>query len=188
MSSKDLNRSLLNNEVSQAHPVPIHAEVVSHNDNYVKDENDRHYFYLPIVVCGIISLIVFMLLFFLIPRQPRTDYQRTYVYFDPYIVIQKYKVTNDNMYSLKINNLKMKLKSGDLVAEGTFAKDQNSQTISKQSSEYMYISYDFSGYSQSEIHDANSACFSDDGVTYRTSGTMNMKTWVTNFKDVSFGK
>lgn len=48
--------------------------------------------------CCLFSLTLFLLLFFLVPRVPRTIYMGTTVYFNPYTVVQNYEVYNENLY------------------------------------------------------------------------------------------
>ena len=128
-------------------------------------------------VVGFLSCItLFLLLFFFIPRPPRSKYESSVVTFNPYVVTQTYKITNNNMYSLEMSNLDLQvetlLTSGtSLVGYGTFAGDSSSITIPKNSDKEVSVVYTFDS-TASENSEAKQACFSAHGVQYVTSGTV----------------
>lgn len=120
---------------------------------------------------------LFLILFFLIPRRPWTSYESTVVTFNPYRVTQKYNVKNRNMYSLKLSDLDLKITTNidgqdDLVGYGQFLSEGNTYTIPKNSDEDIEIIYFYNATAQ-QVAAANQACFSSDGVKYKTTGTVS---------------
>eukprot|EP00602_Paraphysomonas_sp_CaronLab_P008349 CAMPEP_0185025702 /NCGR_PEP_ID=MMETSP1103-20130426/8874_1 /TAXON_ID=36769 /ORGANISM="Paraphysomonas bandaiensis, Strain Caron Lab Isolate" /LENGTH=101 /DNA_ID=CAMNT_0027558981 /DNA_START=337 /DNA_END=642 /DNA_ORIENTATION=- len=93
------------------------------------------------------------------------------------------------MYSLELSNLDLQVTTNgvnSLVGYGRFVSNNNSVTIAKNSEEDVKIAYYFNATAR-EISEDNQACYSSEGLEYKTSGTMDMKTWVTDFNAVDLG-
>ena len=96
--------------------------------------NDNFLVYALSGVCFVFCIVLFLLLFFLIPRPPTVSYSSTTVEFDPsYYVLQSYKINNANMYSLKLYNFDTTLTTNSggetLTGYGTLNDDDNSNYI-----------------------------------------------------------
>lgn len=100
------------------------------------------------------------------------------VTFDPYVIVQTYTITNNNMYSLTMSDLDLDVTTTltggtELVGHGTFAGNSSSITIPKNSKKDVPVIYNF-GSSPTENTLARQACFSALGVKYVTSGTVSI--------------
>lgn len=145
------------------------------------------------IACCVCFCVVFLLLFFFIPRAPYARYNSSTAYFVPqYTVYQSYTVYNRNMYSLSLYDFAMQLTTttgsgAKLVGYGTLDNDgDTSFTVPRNSQKDLTLVYVFNSTSAERIS-ANSQCFSSSGVSYTTTGSVGMKTWVTNFNNVNLG-
>lgn len=141
--------------------------------------------------CCIFGLVTFLLLFFLIPRVPRAAYVSTVTTFNPYTVTQTYKVYNRNMYSLTLSDWDMIVQTSTSL--GTFTSgngqlddDDNSLVVPANSNKEMSLVYLWNVTAQQQ-QSINQQCFTSSGVTYTTTGTVNMKMWFHNFDGIDLG-
>lgn len=142
-------------------------------------------------ICFACCLTFILLLVFLVPRAPYAQYEGTVVYFSPYRVIQTYKVYNRNIYSLSLSDFEMVVttttSSGTFQsANGTLEGGSNTFTVPKNSNKEMSLIY-YWNTTSAQNQAIRTQCRTAGGVTYETTGTMNMKTSVTNFHDVDLG-
>lgn len=141
--------------------------------------------------CCACTIIIFLLLFFLIPRRPYAHFNGSTVYFNPYRVVQSYTVYNNNMYTLTLSDFDMKTVAstaqGDFQSiNGTLAGDSTTFSVPRHSSKDMSLIY-YWQTSSTQMQAIATQCNTPEGVTYTTSGTVNMKTSITNFRGVDLG-
>lgn len=140
--------------------------------------------------CCACCCAIFLILFFFIPRPPRAYFESTYVTFNPYTVTQTYSVRNSNMYSLTLSNFDMKVSTDldgyDLIGYGILKNDNGTAVVPALSKRDIQLYYIFNATS-TQISNSYLECFSSDGVTYKTTGTVDMKTWSANFHSVDLG-
>lgn len=141
--------------------------------------------------CCIFIIVLFLLLFFLIPRRPYARFNGSVVYFNPYRVVQTYTVYNYNMYELKLSDFDMT--STASTAQGSFQSvngtlygDSSTFTVPRNSNKDMSLIYYWETNS-AQMQAIRTQCNTPEGVTYTTTGTVNMKTQITNFRGVSMG-
>lgn len=96
------------------------------------------------------------------------------------------------IFSLTLSDINMQLVSDSvgesLVGTATlFQYNVTSITIPKSSNMDVSIAYIFNTTAQ-VIAQVNRACFTTAGITYITSGTVNMATWYHDFGSQSLGK
>lgn len=151
----------------------------------------RRYCIAGCTCCGLFSLTAFLLLFFLIPRAPRCNYESTVVTFNPYVVTQTYKIYNQNQYSLTLSDWNMLVETSTAIGtfqsgSGSLTDDDNSFSVAKNSNSEFSLVYHYNITAQQQ-QAINQQCKTAQGVTYTTSGSVNMKTWAHNFDDISLG-
>lgn len=156
-----------------------------------EEEKNRQRKQIAASMCCGFGIVLFLLLFFLIPRRPFAHFNSSTVYFNPYRVVQSYTVYNYNMYSLSLSDFDMTLSAE--TAQGTFQSvngtllgDSDTFTVPRNSKKDMSLVYYWDSSSE-QLQAVRSQCATSQGVVYTTSGTMNMATPVTNFHDVSVG-
>ena len=154
-------------------------------------ENKKRYCCYGCSCCCIFMVVVFLLLFFFIPRVPYAKYESTVVTFNPYTVTQTYKVYNRNMYSLKLSNWDMSVSTSTTLGtftsgNGQLEDDDNSLVVPANSQKEMSLVYLYNVTLQQQ-QSINQQCFSSSGVTYTTTGTVDMSMWFHSFNDIDLG-
>ena len=144
--------------------------------------------------CCSFSFIIFMLLYFFVPRYPVVDFSSSYVKPNAtatYNVSHSYKVSNYNMYSLELSKFNFQLSNGDFEYPGIVwsnsmpLPDGEKLHVSKNSEYDLIVRYIVSD--ASDISTARTQCHSASGFSSTVSGTVHMKTSNANFDSVDFG-
>jgi hypothetical protein len=141
--------------------------------------------------CCLFGLVTFLLLFYFIPRVPYASYESTTTTFFPYTVTETYKVHNRNMYSLTLSNWDMTVTTttnlGTFTSgNGVLDDDDNSLVVPANSNREMSLVYVYNitaVQQQSIIQQCNSAS----GVSYRTTGSVDMELWFHDFNSIDLG-
>jgi hypothetical protein len=148
---------------------------------------------------GIVSilLVLFLLLFFLIPRTPRMTYQSTTVYFTtiPLQVEQTYSIQNTNFYSLTLNNFdNLKISSaiykgtnGDLFQFEASGIGPSSFIISSRQSKTLTLLYNSTSTPLDTLV-VSSQCSTDGGLPLLTSGSLDSRTLFGYPRNLPFSK
>lgn len=141
--------------------------------------------------CCAFSIITFLLLFFLIPRLPRVQYISSSASFNPYTVSQTYKVYNRNMYSLTWKNWDMTVSTS--TNSGTFTSgngqlddDDDSFVVAAHSTKEFTLVYVYN-ITSAQQQSITTQCFSSAGVTYKTTGSVDMDMWYHDFTGLDLG-
>ena len=147
-------------------------------------------------------LVLFFLLFFLIPRSPEfsSDFHTTIVSSNPFIMQQTYSVYNPNPYELTVNNINTKLvtqatyavdgipTSFPVVGLGTFPPGTSSCTIGSTGWNDIAINYNFNttvNTGAAIAANVEQCCKAES--TFVTTGSFDMSTSVHDYDGVSLG-
>ena len=138
---------------------------------------------------------LFLLLFFLIPRSPVLLYQSAVITTKPYQLVQTYKVSNNNPYSITLSNVNTVVSSyiysGPFVGQTLFAfgnlQGSGQVEIDSTSFTYVNVAYNFTSTTPGLVAASVAQCSSGD--VYVTQGTFDFTTAVAlhDWHSVSIG-
>jgi len=147
-------------------------------------------------------LVLFFLLFFLIPRTPEfsSDFNTSVISANPFIMQQTYSVYNPNPYSLTVDSIKTMLvtratidvagvlTTSSVVGLGAFPPGVKEFTIPSTGWNDMAIYYNFSTTANSgRAISASVAQCCKSNSTFVTTGSFDMSTSVHDYDGVSLG-
>lgn len=170
----------------------VQAAYSSYDDRYRVTKNRRNVFGAACCCC----CTLFLLLFFLIPRSPVLSYQSAVITTKPYQLVQTYKVSNNNPYSITLSNVNTVVSSyiytsGPFYGQTLFAfgnlQGAGQVEIESTSVAYVNVAYNFTSTTAGLVAASALQCCSGD--VYVTQGTFDFSTAVAlhDWHSVSIG-